>query len=190
MEQESVKKKKKGGKNTFILAGMGLIIVAVILIVVFLLNGSMTIDNAPGDATVTKSLSCESTQVPYPMIGHDDAEKRFLKINVIFKDQKVDKISLIYKMFYDDADKINASKSLNHADLNINFGSDSLSADSFGAVYSSLKDAMQISLHAEARDVNEVSAKYFLLDDAARLYDRDKLAKLYNSKGFDCTTNN
>ena len=189
MEEKKIKK-KFGNRSTFILIGMGFVVLAAALVIMFLLNGNVTVDNAPGDAIMTKSLVCESTQTAYPFASYDNSDNKNMRINVIFVNENVDRISLIYKLYYDDEEAIRTSETMNHANINTSFAADGLDVDSFGATYASLDDMMQMTFTASGREINEISAKYFLLEDSAKRYDRESMAKLYNSKGLDCIINN
>lgn len=177
--------KKNSHAWIYVLVGLILVIVAVVAIILFLLQGKTTV-NQGGEVEVTESISCTSDEVVYPFIKHDDAEKRSLKINAIFDNDKLQTVNLTYKMYYDDEAKIKQRSADNHADLNKSFGEDSLGADYFDAKFSILNDALQLSLYAEAKEIGGVSAKYFLIDGPASGLKKDKITKNYNEKGLDC----
>ena len=189
MENNSIKKSLSSG-GLQLLFGLCLVLVAIVLVILLFLNGNTTIENADSDVTSTTALSCDSSKVVYPFFSYDNSKKKELKINVLFVNNKIDSISLIYNLYYGTQEEIAKSETLNHAEMNQSFVAKSLGPDAFGANYSKLNDSMQMTLNAEGRELNELSGKFFLLEKAGSSYDKDSLSKLYNSKGLNCTIRN
>lgn len=183
---DNTSKKGHNNKNISLILGLCLVIVAIIVIILFFLKGNTVISNTGGDTTTTEALACESSKVSYPYFTYDNSTKKNMKINIIFMNNKIDSISLIYNLYYNSAEEINRSESLNHAEMNKNFATKGLDADSLDAKYSKLDTSLQMTLNAETQKINEISARYFLLDKAASSYNMDSLSKQYNSKGLDC----
>ena len=107
---------------------------------------------------------------------------------MVFNEKKLDSLSLIYRLYYDNNDKITGSEAVNHADMNKSFTKDGLSNDAFGATYAILNDSMQMTLNANKKQINGATAKYFLLDEVTN-YSKDNLKEHYESKGFKCKDN-
>lgn len=177
-------------RNNTILSLIGLtaLIIAIILTLLSMLYGNTTIVEG-GDIKTTQSLTCESDQVVYPFFENDKANKRLLKISVIMHDDKVDTISLVYKLYYDDNRMIDGFTTSLHSAITESFGADGLEADALGATYSVLSDAAQMLLYAEARNINEVTNKYFLLENVKDVYEKDNVLKAYGAKGLKCVLN-
>ena len=186
MEEKSKNKITK--KMIYAIVGILLILIAIVLIILFLLRGSTTFGDTTKTDIVTESLSCESSDFDYPIFSYDESDKKNLKINMLFGEKKLDTLSLMYRLYYNDNNKIIASEAANHADMNESFSKDGMQADSFGASYALLDDSMQMTLNVNKKQIDGVSSKYFLLEEANN-YNKDNLKKHYESKGFKCKDN-
>lgn len=187
MENRSRKKKDK--KWILILLGIICIVIAFVLLILFLLQGNTKTISEGGSIEPTEAITCTSDEVVYPFFKSNDAKSRSMKINAIFDNDKLDIITLTYKLEYDDAKQAEQSSAENHAALNTSFYDDSMSADSFDAHFSVLKNSMQLSLHAEAKEITGTTAKYFLIDNVSGNHKKESLTKILNSKGLDCIIN-
>ena len=186
MEEKS--KNKNTRKMIYAIVGVLLVVSAVVLIILYFLNGKTTIGDTTKTDIATESLSCESDEIEYPIFSYDESDKKNLKINMIFGEKKLDTLSFIYRLYYSDNNKIIASEATNHADMNKSFSKDGMEADSFDANYALLNDSMQMTLNANKRQIDGISSKYFLLEGANN-YSKDSLKKHYESKGFKCKDN-
>ena len=182
------KNRKSDYRWIYALIVVGCVVVAVVLIILFLLQGNIkTTSNS--EVEVSESVACEGEGIFYPFFRYDNSKNKSIKINVVFNGDKFETINLIYKLDYDDAEQIEQSNAENHAAMNKSFADDSLGVDSFGAHYSNLDDGAQMTLYAKAKELNGVTAKYFLLDGVTN-YTRETLTKKYNSQGLDCVIKN
>lgn len=179
---------KKKKTSVYATIALVLIVVAVILTMLFSLNGETVYTSSDGDAEVVYSLACESDKVVYPFSAKDGAERRNLKIKAIFENDKLRTISLVYKVYSDDDSEIQRIGVDNRVVVNQFFAEDNLPADALGVTFSSLNDSAQISFYANANEVNSSSARYFLLDGMNGAYKRNAVARRYNEKGLDCVT--
>ena len=148
--------------------------------------GETVISNSGGVVESFHTLACESEKVSYPFFTYDNASGRVLRVNAIFKNDKLSEVSLNYKLNYNDAKEIERSEANNHIAMNNAFKEDGLSVDSFRANYSRLSDGLQLSLYADVKDLNSVREKYFLLDGLNGNYGIDGVKKQINKKGLDC----
>lgn len=180
MEQE----KQQNREWVYVLIGIVCIIVTVIAIILYLLQGS-TKTISGGEVELSESMACEGEGFFYPMFKYDNAKSKSIKINIMLNDDKIDTINLIYELGYDDAEQIKQSSAENHAAMNFSFEDDSLGPDALRAHYSNLEKASQMALYAEAKDLNGVTKKYFLLDGVNSLT-KDNIAKKYNELGMNC----
>lgn len=184
-----MKNNSGGGKTKWlILIGVILILIAGILLLCFLLKGEVTTSGNWPEPETTESLSCEIIGLDYPFFEFNNSTKETTEINAVFKDDELDTISLVQKLFYDNVDSITKSEAINHASMNLSFADSNLDADAFKANYAKLSDNLKMSLFAERKELNNLSAKYFLLDEAHGQYDRPVVETLYTTKGFSCTT--
>ena len=185
---ENKTKNENTRKVAYAIAGVLFVVIAIVLVILFLLNGSVTKGDSSRTDIETESLSCESGDVEYPFFSFDESNKKSLKINMIFGEKRLDSLSLVYRLYYDDSDKISGSVAVNHADMNKSFNEDGLPVDVFGATYATLDDSMQMTLNASRKQINGATAKYFLLDEVTN-YSKDNLKEHYESKGFKCKDN-
>ena len=175
---------KQNREWIFVLIGIICIIVAVIAVILFLLQGNIRTEGS-GEVEMTESVVCEGEGVSYPLFRHDSSNSRTMQISVLLGDDKIDTINLVYKLDYNSFDESKQSSAENHADMNRSFSEDSMGPDSLGATYSSFDDGMQITLYAKAKELNGVTAKYFLLD-GVNSYTKDNIVKKYNGLGLNC----
>lgn len=171
------------------MVGLVLIVLAVVAFVAFLLHGSSITVNGGGNVTTTHSVSCEGNDATYPFGNSGEADKKSLSVKMVLNGDKMSTISLVYKLYYSDVSKIEKARMNFNSAINESFGESGIEADSFGATYSILSDAMQMTLYAEAKDINETAAKYFLLEDTNGNYEKNQILKAYSEKGLSCIVN-
>ena len=163
-----------------------LVCVSVVSILLFLMHGETTVTGVYDGAEVQYDLVCESGITAYPLFNYDNSYKKSLKINAIFKSNKISSISLIYKLFYDNQADIDKSESINHAALNLLSQGEGLGPDVYDAKFSKLTDGLQLSLYASGNNITEKALKYFMLSDLTAPYTQEKTARVYANKGLDC----
>ena len=173
-------------------------VVAVIALVIAALiffdsmNGQIVTTGQNPDRISGSSLNCTSSQA-YPIFTYDSAKTRQLKITAGFYDGKVDSISLTYELYYDDPQQIIASEAHNHAAMNIDFGKNGLSADSYNANYAKMENYMRMALYIKSDKINSTAAKYFMIntEESTKLPSTlSEYQKNYESQGFVCKANN
>ena len=165
--------------------GAALVVISLVSILLFLMNGNKTIISDAGDMAVVDSMSCENQEILYPFFKYDHANTKSIKINMIFSDKKLDKITLTSRLYYNSEERIKQSSDENHAAMNLSFNANGMGADSFNALFSNLKDAMQMTLYAHAKDLKTTNDKFFLIESAGG-YTMELLEENYNRQGFNC----
>lgn len=183
------KTKKHIGSEVFVAIGMFLVIVAVVLLLAFFLRGQTTVSGENPDVKSTISLNCVSDDYKYDFFPYDNSDNKNLKIDIIFENEKVSSASLVYMLYYQNAENITESDAENHASMNINFSKDGLEADALNANFSKLSDGLKMSLYANIEDINDVTSKYFLLDYFDKGYTIKNIQRVYESKGLVCKSN-
>ena len=183
-----MERRKESREWIYVLIGIICIIVTVVSIVLFLLQGS-TKTITSGEVEVSESVACEVEGISYPFFKYDGSKSKSIKVNIMFDGDKFETINLIYRLDYDSTEQVEHSNNENHAAMNFSFEADSLGVDYFDAHYSNLGDTAQMTLYAGARELNGVTAKYFLLDGVTN-YTRDTITKKYNSQGLNCVIKN
>jgi hypothetical protein len=161
---------------------------AIVAFVLFLLNGQTIITGEYEGQKIVETLVCESKVTAYPIFKYDNASSKDLKINAAFDNDKIETISLIYRLNYTDKEEINFSEARNHSAMNQSFNSDGLQADALSAKYGVLNDGLQLSIYAKGEDINSKTLKYFMANSITNMKDltKEKLAKIYNAVGLDC----
>ena len=190
-EAKPTKKQRQSNKMTVI--GIVLIAVAVVLFLAFQLNGQMKTTGGFPDSETSVSSTCQSITAEYPFFGKNSADKRDMTIKIIANDEKVDTISLIYKLYYSEEDLIRESRDVNHFEVNRAFSRDGMEADSLGASYAKMGDYFKFTLFAKAVNLNDVTKRYFLLDgldsNSDGSFNYNKVVKAYELQGFNCVSN-
>ena len=181
---------KKSARNwILILIGVILVATAAVLSVLSLLNGSTTTTNTGANIETTKSITCESNDIPYPPAAKINPPNQSIKINATFDNNKLDTISLTYRIKYPDESTAKQSTTNLHIAINQNFQEDSLGTDALNAKYSTIENTTQLSLYAKSKSITGMSAKYFLLDTTSDIFKQDHLTKIYSDKGLNCIVN-
>ena len=169
------------------------VLAACVAIVIMLTRGeTKTSGNNPANVT-GQSLVCESDSIRYPITEYDNSQTKDFKIIANFYDDELSSISLTYALYYNNTEQINASEAFNHADMNISFSKDGLSADAFNAHYSKMEDSMKMTLYATKNDLTVVAAKYFMINahNKEDLPDKpSEFQKNYETRGLICEINN
>lgn len=188
--ENNTKNNKSKNRWIFFLVGILCIVVAIVLLILYFMQGKITITDHGGEIETTESITCISNKVAYPYFKEDDAKKKDLKINAIFNDSKLDTITLTYQLDYDDEVQAEQASAEHHAELNKKFYEDSMNADALGTHFSVIKGTMQLSLRAESKEITGVTSKYFLIDNTSGNHKKDSLVKIFSNKGLNCTINN
>ena len=177
---------KKGDKKwLYYLIGIICFIVVSVTTIMLLLQGNTTISGG-GEVLTPESLTCKAEGLWYPFFSYDNSNNKSIKLNILLDDKgKLNTISLEYRLKYDSSELIDKSKAANHAALNLSFGNNSLSPDSFEARFSNMGDVMQLDMYAKVGEINGVTAQYFLINGTNDLK-RDTLTKNYNNQGLNC----
>ena len=180
------KRAKSGGWS--MLVSVILILVAIIAFLLLLLNGETIVTGEFDGNKIVETLICESDKVVYTFFPFDESDSKYLKINAVFEDEKLDTISLMYKLNYGDEESLSFSEARNRAEMNKKFNNDEMKPDSLSAKYGIMSDGMQFSIYAKGDEISGKTLKYFMLNniyDINRL-DKEKMAKYYNNAGLDC----
>lgn len=160
----SLRKQNAGNPIILKLTGIALIIIAIILVIMFLMKGSsIVVDNGISNMKST-ALVCTSTIAKYPFFTYDDADSREMNVKVLFSGDEPKSISLDYTLFYGDQSLAAASEAHNHAAMNISYATNGLGPDALNIIYTVLNDRMRTNLFINASDINDASAKYFLIN--------------------------
>lgn len=181
--------KKKNNTRVLAFLSCFLLFLAITIFFIVLFSGKKTIINGLADVNDTESLACEGT-IDYPFLIDNNGLKKKLTINATFNNNKLDSIALIYKVFSKKIDEIERITLDNNLAMVKSFSENGITADLLGTNFSNLRDASQMSLYATKKVVNQITAKYFLLDKLGWEYDRDKMSKVYNEIGLNCVANN
>lgn len=181
---------KKSKTNWPATIGITLILTAIVFFVcLFLQSETKTTGNWP-EPEISESLTCEVEGRLYPFFNYDNSEKKITKINAIFKNDNINTVSLVHKLYYDNDEQIIKSEAENHAAMNLKTQAEGLGPDALGANYSRLSDSLKMSLYVRNDDINSNTVKYFELDwvdDGA--YNLMTTKAIYEKKGFVCVVN-
>jgi len=166
------------------------VVVAVVMMIIFFINGKTDVGGGFPDPETTISTTCTSGVINYPFFSMNEAAKKEMNIKVISNDNVVDTVSLSYRLYYDSEAAIINSRDVNHFAVNKAFEAVDMEADSLGATYSKLVDNFRFNLFAKAVKINDVTKKFFLLDDIEYKdgLNYDEVKRAYEKIGFECVT--
>lgn len=181
---------KKSSSSIFLIVGIIFIIIAIAIALIFFPRGKSTTTGSYPEPESSESITCEATGLTYPAIDPRDASHTITKITATFKKDTLDSISLAYSLYYDTADRINASLNTNHANLNLATQKEGLGSDIFNLHFNKLSDRLEFHLYAEAKDISATSAKYLLLNTYpdTGTYTKSLIESTYQAAGLKCAT--
>lgn len=163
------------------------LVTAIVLFIIFFLKGEITVSGNWPEKEKTVSTTCVSEILSYPFFEMNEANSRDMNIKVVASGDKITTIGLVYKLYYSDDTTKMQSRDRNHYAMNMAFNSDDMEADSLGAHYSLLADNFKFSLFADGQNINDTTAKYFMLDKIEDEKYTD-VVDVYKTKGFKCTS--
>lgn len=174
-------------KRTLTIVGsICLIGAAVFFVLTFLNHESRTTSGGYPEPEKSSFITCTSTGLDYPYYRYDNSLRKETEVNMIFRDEIIDSISLTHILFYNNEQESIGSEAQNHASMGIHFAKDGLGADPFSAHYSIESDRMTMSLYAKATDLSQSASKYFLLNHSENKLQKTEYKKIYESQGFKC----
>lgn len=190
MEESTEKSRKKTNKNWYILMLVVGIIILIVFIIWLLMKGDIKTTGEYPDDVKNSSLSCTTAGFKYPFSKYDESTKKETTVNILFINNKIDSITLIYTLNYDTERGIIASEANIHADMNKSFADSGLGVDALGANYAKTDNAMTLTLHADKGILDANSGKYFLINDIPIDSSISVYARNYKNQGFKCNKNN
>lgn len=173
-------------RNVMFFSGLFLALIAIVLVFLFIFNGTTTFVSGGVDVENEISVSCTGNDYSYPFFTFDSSSGRDIKINALFDGEKLETIMLTYSMTYPNSSLAEESRNINHAAMNDAFRKDSLSSDYFDARYSLFDNTFQLTLYARKNMLNGITSKYFLLGETRGTLKKDTVTKALNNSGLDC----
>lgn len=173
----------------YYLMGLLFIVVAVVLAILFSLNGKTTISDQGETVETMQSISCANKNVSYPFVGVNSSDNQSIKLDIILNNNKINTASLTYQLLTD-SNSVEQTRTNISIAINKFFAKDSLEHNALNATFSSLPDSVQMTLYAKAKDITGITAKYFLLESANGKYDNDTVIKALEEKGLLCKVGN
>ena len=82
--ENNTKNNKAKNRWIFFLVGILCIVVAIVLLLLYFMQGKITVTDHGGEIETTESITCTSNKVAYPYFKEDNSKKKDLKINAIF----------------------------------------------------------------------------------------------------------
>ncbi|MBR2795886.1 hypothetical protein IKE13_02460 [Candidatus Saccharibacteria bacterium] len=174
--------KKNKTHDYLITTGIIAIVLVIILLIFFLLQGQTKISGKYPDDYISEALVCSQSDLTYPFYEYNNSTSQETKIISIFENDKIANISLVQTLFYNDYDSAFQSEARNHASMNYSF--DDLGPDALNARYSIDNEKMQMTLYAESKNLDYRTYKYFLLNVAPNSL--QDLMNHYEKRGFTC----
>lgn len=189
MEEKQVSSPKKIEKKSktswFLIIGISLVLVAIVLMIYFFLQGETKVTGGWPEPEKSESLSCEVEGLTYPLFKYDNSSKKTTKVTAIFNDDRLEKMSLVHQQYYNNSSEIEQSEAENHAAMNLRMQDEGLGPDALGMHFARLSDSLKMSLYADASEINGSTVKYFELEGVSK-YDEDTIRTAYEQKGFGC----
>lgn len=178
---------KRGITGYFVLAGIILIVAAVVALLLFFLHGETKVSGEWSGVEKAEALVCNSSEHNYPFLAYDNAQNGATRVNVIFDDGNVKTISLNLTLYYNSKKEIIDSENLNRVAMSEEFINDGLGFDALGLKFSEFDGGLQMSLFSNG--IDGTTSKYFMLD-GIKDSSMAEMQRVYVGRGFECETNN
>lgn len=183
--------KKATNKNNirvfFVLAGILLIILAIVVLLYLLMKGETKTSGEWLGTESTESIVCNIVDKTYPFYTYDNSKSKETKVNIIFDNNKIQSISLTNILYYDDEKVAVDSENLNHIAMNDSFGINGLKFDDLNLKFAKFDGGLQMNIYSE--NIDGVSAKYFLLDREYLNSNESTIRKFFEGNNFKCENN-
>ncbi|MBQ3348592.1 hypothetical protein IJG90_03700 [Candidatus Saccharibacteria bacterium] len=164
--------------------GMGLILVAIILIIWFFLRGQTITSGGHPDPVSNDTLNCKNVGMLYPYFSYDESEDKKIEVNIIFSDNVINSISLMADLKYNNEAKVKQSSDINQIALSKSLNNAGLDESSLSAKYSNTGDGFRMSIYATSEKLTTVTKKFFLISDNSKSV--EAYEKSYTDQGFTC----
>lgn len=170
-------------------------IVLIAILIAKMFEGDSSYTSTGENVTSVDVLSCAANTKIKSFLNTELANKVEHKILVTFNNERPDEISYNISATYTDKTSYEKEGRIWATDYGIYMGGNNLKEDSIKNTFSTDDgNKAWANFYAKVSDINAVTGKIFLLSDdnytVVRSYDMDKLAKYYNSLGFNCEENN
>lgn len=164
----------------------------VVIVILNLLNGSVTVSGQYPGSEKTYSLTCNSSTWDYPIFNYINTNKKEVKIIAIFDNENMlHRISLLYVLTYDNSSTAKHSRDVNHAAQNLSYADRGLNADALLASYYTNDGIFQFNISANSDEINGNTDIYFSLGDILDgNYTKETVERAYTSQGFNCIESN
>ena len=182
--KKGIHQSKSLNKTILVIVGIALSIIAAILLLWFLLKGETKTTGEWTSTETTESLSCKANNLPYQVYETSNILNSTTQINATFNNDKISSISLIRKANYANTETAKVENDALIAAMNIDFGKNNMEAFALDATFNVNDNIAQMNLYTNQSDLNDKSAKYFILDDLPSKI--DDYQKAYQAKGFKC----
>ena len=148
-----------------------------------LMRGQTTVSGNFPDDVKSEILICRKTGIPYPYMQYDKSNGKNIEITIVFENNALNSISLIYTLHYTNSETAEISRTANMVDMNHSFGA-KYGPGAFNARYVVNDTDMQTSLFATSDDLKDGGAEFFLIDNSPK--NLNDYRKNYVSQGFNC----
>lgn len=171
-----------------------IILVAVVLVIVFIakmFEGNSSYISTGEQVSSVDVLNCSTNIKIKSFLDTELADKVEHKILVTFNNERPDEISYNISATYADKASYDNEGRIWVTDYGLYMNHNNLDENSIKNTFSTVDDNKAwANFYTKVSDINAVTGKIFLLSDdnyaAVRSYDMKKLAKYYNSLGFNC----
>ena len=178
---------KTNVKVFFVIAGILLIILAIVALLCLFMKGETKISGEWLGTESTESIACHITNKVYPFYTYDNSKSKETEVNIIFNNNKIQSMSLVNILYYDDEKTAIDSENLNHIAMNDSFGANGLKFDDLNLKFAKFDGGLQMNIYSDS--VNGASAKYFLLDREYLDSDEPTIQKFFENNNFKCKNN-
>lgn len=175
---------KKAAAKSFFVSVVVFIIGTTVFLLQNALNGKTKSYGNHPDNLQLETIRCVSDDYNYPFFTYDNTIRHDTEINVVFNNEAISSISLVYKLYYENINFAQTSNAFNHAAMNKEFSKEGLQADALNANYNVSDDVMRMSIYANKNTYNDQSKKYFLINGDPK--DKTEYIDNYTQIGFTC----
>ena len=174
-------------RMTLIKLGTALILMSIILLVLFFVNGQIVFTEDTPYPYQVHAIRCESRQAEYSYIVYDESIAHDTIIDIIYSNDKISNIATKQILYYPTLESVKYNEAKNHASINKFFNRYGLRADSLDTAYSMQDDRLIITSYMDDSDINEIDMYFFELNEPIESdMPAERLKQTFENIGFYC----
>lgn len=172
------------------IAGIALVVIAIVLLFVFLLHGEKNVSIESDNDSNSSLLSCYKDNANYAFLNTNNTLSKKARVDIIFNNDSAKTFSLKYDMQFSSIDLVSSSDANNRFIIGEYFARDGLAFDALGISFSNYDKNLLFILFANRNEINSISKKYFYMKNLAENSTAKQYEEYFINQDFECVLSN